>query len=206
MVIDGDLDAPGIGTFFAVEKLGLGDSEQSVGANLIPGEGESETDKRQPPAAGGGGARWGVVHDLLEGPSAGEADLSDYYQSVRNEPIVSWERGDSRFPAGCIDENYVAKLARLDFDPARKGSTTPWAELLQRIRHELSPNWILLDSRAGLGEPAVPRAAWRIFTFSWEHPLSRVGRGFASSWIASARRGCSGQAPGRVRAGAGNDS
>ena len=58
------------------------------------------------------------------------------------------------FGAGRVDENYLAKLARLDFDPARKGSTTPWAQLLQRIRQELTPNWILMDSRAGLGEPA----------------------------------------------------
>ena len=80
--------------------------------------------------------------------------MSDYYQSVRDEPIIPGAGEIVIFPAGRIDENYLAKLARLDFDPARKGTMTPWTQLLDRIRKELNPHWILLDSRAGLGEPA----------------------------------------------------
>ncbi|MGO8679125.1 MAG: hypothetical protein ACLQVX_25065 [Limisphaerales bacterium] len=153
-VIDGDLDAPGIGPFFAVEEPGLRDSQPAPGENMTSVEGGGETDKGQSRAAAGGGARWGVVDYLLEGPSAGNAELSDYYHSVRNEPLIPGNGEILVFAAGLIDENYLAKLARLDFDPARKGSITPWGRLLQRIRQELSPDWILMDSRAGLDEPA----------------------------------------------------
>jgi hypothetical protein len=154
VVIDGDLDAPGIGPFFAVEEPGFRDSQPPSGENVTSGEGAGETDKGQPRATAGGGAQWGVVDYLLEGPSPGDVELSDYYQSVRNEPIIPGNGEILVFAAGRIDENYLAKLARLDFDPARKGSSTPWEQLLQRIRQELSPNWILMDSRAGLGESA----------------------------------------------------
>jgi hypothetical protein len=154
VVIDGDLEAPGIGPLFAAEKPGLGDTEQPPAGGLTIREGADESDEGQLGATGGGGARWGVVDYLLEGPSPGYVELSDYYQSVRNEPIVPGNGEILVFAAGRIDENYLAKLARLDFDPARKDSTTPWVQLLQRIRRELSPNWILMDSRAGLGEAA----------------------------------------------------
>jgi hypothetical protein len=154
VVIDGDLDAPGIGPLFSVEKPGLGDSEQPPAGGLAIREGGDERDEGQTGVAGGGGARWGVVDYLLESPSPGDVELSEYYQSVRDEPIVAGNGEILVFAAGRIDDNYLAKLARLDFDPARKGSTTPWVQLLQRIRKELSPNWILMDSRAGLGEAA----------------------------------------------------
>jgi len=154
VVIDGDLDAPGIGPLFAGEKSGLGDTEQPPAGALIMREGGDERDEGELGPTAGAGARWGVVDYLLEGPAPGEAELSDYYQSVRNEPIIPGGGEILVFAAGRVDENYLAKLARLDFDPTRKGSTTPWAQLLERIREELGPNWILMDSRAGLGEPA----------------------------------------------------
>ena len=154
VVIDGDLDAPGIGSLFAVEKAALGDTKQPPPGGLTIREGGDERDEGQVEDTGIGGARWGVVDYLLEGPSPVDVELSEYYQSVRDESIVAGNGEILVFAAGRIDDNYLAKLARLDFDPARKGSTTPWVQLLQRIRKELSPNWILMDSRAGLGEAA----------------------------------------------------
>jgi hypothetical protein len=154
VVIDGDLDAPGIGPLFAGEKPGVGDAQQPPTETLTPGEGVGGRDEGRVATTAEDGARWGVVDYLLETPSRGDVELSDYYQSVRNEPIVPGNGEILVFAAGRIDENYLAKLARLDFDPARKGSTTPWAHLLNRIHQELSPKWILMDSRAGLGEPA----------------------------------------------------
>jgi hypothetical protein len=125
VVIDGDLDAPGIGPLFAVEKTPLGDTEQPPAGALTIKEGGDEREDEQVGATGGGGVRWGVVDYLLEGPSPGDVELSDYYQSVRTEPIVAGNGEIQVFAAGRIDDNYLAKLARLDFDPARKGSTTP---------------------------------------------------------------------------------
>ena len=140
VIIDGDLDAPGIGPLMSTA------TQIDSGANPPTG--------RLPDAMATGELSWGVVDYLLETPFSNNADLSDYYQSVRDEPIIPGAGEIVIFPAGRIDENYLAKLARLDFDPARKGTMTPWTQLLDRIRKELNPHWILLDSRAGLGEPA----------------------------------------------------
>jgi hypothetical protein len=146
VVIDGDLDAPGVGPLFSREQVPLETGER------LAEEPEEEDLEGAPEKIVG--ARWGVVDYLLEGPAPGAVDLSDYYQSVRQEPLVPGDGEIVVFPAGRIDENYLAKLARLDFDPAQKGSTSPWVGLLTRIRQELKPDWILMDSRAGLGEPA----------------------------------------------------
>jgi hypothetical protein len=153
VVIDGDLDAPGIGPLFTGEKSDSGNSGlPPAGTQFMREEYESAgihleaVDRME--------ARWGVVDYLLEGPSPGDVELSDYYQRVRNDLITPGNGEILVFAAGRIDPNYLSKLARLDFDPARKGNSTPWTLLLQRIRQELQPHWILLDSRAGLGEPA----------------------------------------------------
>jgi CobQ/CobB/MinD/ParA nucleotide binding domain len=121
VVIDGDLDAPGIGPLFAPEKSGLAGTATSANALTIK-EGQDDGDED---SAGVASARWGVVDYLLESPSPGDVDLSDYYQSVRNESIVPSNGEILVFAAGRTDENYMAKLARLDFDPARKGAATP---------------------------------------------------------------------------------
>ena len=144
VVIDGDLDAPGIGPLM------------NSATRVFAASGEPAFDEPvgDPASDASSLPRWGVVDYLLEAPTSNDADLSDYYQGVRDEPIVPGSGEIVVFPAGRIDNNYLAKLARLDFDPARKGGTTLWTQLLQRIRHELKPHWILLDSRAGLGESA----------------------------------------------------
>ena len=144
VVVDGDLDAPGIGPLMSVATPILAKPGQALSDD--PSDKLALFELSLP--------RWGVVDYLLETPSSNDADLSDYYQSVCNEPIVSGGGEILVFPAGRIDEHYLAKLARLDFDPARQGAMTPWTQFLDRIRQELKPDWILLDSRAGLGEPA----------------------------------------------------
>jgi hypothetical protein len=152
VVIDGDLDAPGIGQLFAAEKPGLGAGQTLGGMTVREQPEEGDLEELESPA--GMGSRWGVVDYLLEDPSPGDVELSEYYESVRNEPIVPGNGEILVFPAGRIDDNYLAKLARLDFQPALKGTFSPWTKFLDRIRRELSPDWILIDSRAGLGEPA----------------------------------------------------
>jgi len=88
----------------------------------------------------------GVVDFLVEQASA-EAPLADYYHRCdrvagSGELIV--------FPAGRIDEAYPDKLARVDMDAAKPALGT----LLARVRDDLKPQWILLDSPAGLSNLA----------------------------------------------------
>ena len=102
----------------------------------------------------GAGARWGVADYLLERPAKGAVDLGDYYHGLRRETVAGGGGEILVFPAGVVNSDYLGKLARIDFEPTETGLPTPWPQFLDHIRQELKPNWILLDSRAGLGEPA----------------------------------------------------
>jgi cellulose biosynthesis protein BcsQ len=115
VVLDLDLDSPGLGRVLAADPQGLTSS-------------------------------WGVVDFLVEQAPA-EAPLADYYHRCdrvagSGELIV--------FPAGRVDEAYVNKLARVDMDTAKSAIGT----LLDRVRGELKPQWILLDSESGFSDLA----------------------------------------------------
>lgn len=91
---------------------------------------------------------WGVVDYLIERPR-GAVPLSDYSHACAR---VSGPGELKVFPAGVIDENYADKLARVDLEePAEKSA---FLHLLEEIRAEVSPSWILLDARTGVSEPA----------------------------------------------------
>lgn len=118
VVIDLDLDAPGVGTLL--------DS------------GTPETEEQ-----------FGIVDYLIELPIYPQINLSDYYHlclsaSARGQIFV--------FPAGRIDSDYLAMLARLDLEPSSHSSKHPLLQMLDHARKELTPDWILLDCRAGLSE------------------------------------------------------
>lgn len=98
----------------------------------------------------GGTAQWGVVDFLIE-HSVGELPLSDY--SHRCDRIAGG--GDIRvIPAGQVNDSYVGKLARVDLEEAAYRRQSGISALLHRVRDELEPNWILLDSRTGISESA----------------------------------------------------
>ena len=95
-------------------------------------------------------AQWGVVDFLVE-QSAGKPPLSDYYHRCdrvagAGEIVV--------FPAGRMNEAYPDKLARVDMEEAPPAGESGLARLLQRVRDELKPQWILLDARTGISESA----------------------------------------------------
>ncbi len=123
-VIDMDLDAPGAGTLLAADDQGT----------VAP---------------------WGAIDYLLERP-LDELDLRDYYHACRREPVTG--KGEIVVvPAGSLapTRDYLNKLARVDFEsPEVEGAKPPLYLLLEQVRQELRPHWILLDSRAGLSEPA----------------------------------------------------
>jgi hypothetical protein len=121
VVIDLDLDAPGLGSVFG-------------------GEAQSP---------------YGVVDYLIERPILGEhhSDLLDHSSLVDLKTVRS--SGSLRvFPAGRLDEHYLGKMARLDFEPPPAGLRHPLEDLLLQIRDKWKPDWILLDSRTGFSETA----------------------------------------------------
>jgi hypothetical protein len=95
-------------------------------------------------------ARWGVVDFLLE-CSLADAPLADYFHRCdrvagAGEIVV--------FPAGHLDGEYADKLARIDLEEAPQAHESGLWKLLARVRDELKPQWILLDARTGISEPA----------------------------------------------------
>jgi MinD-like ATPase involved in chromosome partitioning or flagellar assembly len=126
LVIDLDLDAPGVGSLLSRDSRGLGD---------IP----PHTPR-------------GVVDYLLEAP-LGEVRLEDYTHRCRRESLLGENGGEIVvIPAGSVDENYLGKLSRLDLEV--RGEQHPLVELLVQARDEVEPDWILIDSRAGLSPAA----------------------------------------------------
>lgn len=122
VVLDFDLDAPGVGTLLASDEIGST-------------------------------APWGVVDYFLERPFD-ETDLRDYYHPCRRERVTG--AGEILVvPAGRLDANYLGKLSRIDFEQAsQEEKNYILLTLLKQIREELNPNWLLVDARAGLSEPA----------------------------------------------------
>lgn len=120
-VLDFDLDAPGVGSLLAGHD--------------------------------GATAPWGIVDYLIERPiitENGDLDLADYHH--RCPPSLFRGSGEIVvFPAGVSDRRYVGKLARLDYGAATLNRPHPFVQLLQDIREGVGPQWILIDSRAGLG-------------------------------------------------------
>lgn len=125
-VIDLDLEAPGLGT-------------------ILP-HGDGET------------APHGVVDFLLEQPiiPAGEIDFEDYYHVVDDRSIIGDGVPITVVPAGHLDEYYLEKLARLDYEALQTLSlvgqhpSSPLVALLEQVRRERKAEYFLLDARAGL--------------------------------------------------------
>lgn len=98
-------------------------------------------------------APWGVLDYLLERPY-GRVNLDDYFHVCRRENVTG--TGEiAVFPAARVDERYLSKLSRMDFElPTEDEGKHPLILLLEQIRLELNPSWVLIDSRAGLSDPA----------------------------------------------------
>ena len=95
----------------------------------------------------------GIVDYLLEQRLLGQPELptDDYYH--RYVAPDTADRGEIVvYPAGAFNSSYVDKLARIDYGTPFAGELHPFVVLLQQIRRELEPRWILIDARAGLGE------------------------------------------------------
>ena len=121
-VLDADLDAPSVGALLA----GYDGATASYGI----------TDYLLERRILGGENRLGVedyCHRYAAGRGAGTEDI-----------FV--------FPAGNFGSRYLEKLARIDYGEPPEGSRHPFVSLLEQIRRDLAPGWILVDARAGLGD------------------------------------------------------
>jgi hypothetical protein len=92
-------------------------------------------------------APWGVVDYLIE-RAQGDVPFEDYHHACQR---VAGEGEIRVVPAGVVNEHFTDKLARVDLEEV---SAPVLARLLSDVRTTLKPDWILLDARTGLSEPA----------------------------------------------------
>lgn len=95
-------------------------------------------------------ARWGVVDFLLE-HRLPNIRFEDYWHRCDR---VSGAGEIRVMPAGLLDEHFAGKLGRADLEEAPSAHESGLWRLLERTRDELVPDWILLDARTGISEPA----------------------------------------------------
>ncbi len=95
-------------------------------------------------------ASWGVVDFLLEHRMP-NLRFDDYWH--RCDRVSSG--GEIRvMPSGKLDAQFPDKLGRVDLEEAPSAHASGLWQLLERTRAELNPDWILLDARTGISEPA----------------------------------------------------
>ncbi len=128
LVLDFDLEAPGAGTLFGPTT--------------------------------GDGTSYGVVDFFLEWPIAPQGiDIADYCNTCDDVRIVGTGPEIICAPAGKVDERFIEKLARINYEylyrsASEPGSTSagksPIHQLLKQLRDRWKPDFVLIDSRAGL--------------------------------------------------------
>lgn len=95
-------------------------------------------------------APWGVVDFLIE-HRLPDLRFDDYWH--RCDRVAA--EGEIRvMPSGKLDAQFADKLGRVDLEESPSAHESGLWRLLERTRAELKPNWILLDARTGISEPA----------------------------------------------------
>jgi hypothetical protein len=96
----------------------------------------------------------GVVDYLLDSMTQKNLDPTPYSWVCRR-PELSGDGEIVVIPAGNLDANYPARLARLSFDPEPGSSRESFSVLLERTRDVFKPDWILVDARTGFTDMAA---------------------------------------------------
>lgn len=93
----------------------------------------------------------GVLDYLLEHSLSDEADIMNYVLDVTEPKLLS--EGDGSLyliPAGKVDESYLQKLARIDYQDHREGALrTAMCNMLNAVCDSYDVDYILIDARAG---------------------------------------------------------
>lgn len=93
----------------------------------------------------------GVLDYLLEHSLTSDSDIFNYVMDV-TEPSLLNENDGSLYvlPAGRVDENYLQKLARIDYQDHRAGALRKSiCNMLEAVCGSYSVDYILIDARAG---------------------------------------------------------
>lgn len=116
MMVDTDIEAPGLATLFFDEEL---------------------IDR-------------GVLDYLIEHEIDDRVSVTDYVLDVTNPALLEEHEGQLfLMPAGKVDENYLQKLARIDFQDNRPGYLREaLTTLLTDIKENYDIDYILIDARA----------------------------------------------------------
>ena len=117
MMVDTDIEAPGLATLFFDEEL----------------------------------IARGVLDYLIEHEIDNRASVTDYVLDVTDPALLAENEGHLfLMPAGKLDENYLQKLARIDFQDNRPGYLREaLTTLLKDIKEHYDVDYILIDARAG---------------------------------------------------------
>ncbi len=125
LVIDFDLEAPGLASIF--------------------------------PPPEGAEVEIGVVDYLLERPVVGNSFPFNELSYIHDTPAVIGDKGGAIhiIPAGAVDSDYLEKLARINYQRLLSygdgdGEGSPLHAFLKDAKKQISPDVILIDSRAGL--------------------------------------------------------
>lgn len=100
-------------------------------------------------------SRHGIVDYLLEQPVLATNGIAPDIGEYCHRSVFSYSGTDREilvFPAGTLNADFVHKLGRVDYTRSSSPREHPFLSLLRAIRDNLNPQWILVDSRAGLGE------------------------------------------------------
>ena len=102
----------------------------------------------------------GVLDYLLESEIADNTDIHDYVLDVTEPALIEENYGMLYLmPAGKVNEQYLQKLARIDYQDNRENHLrTSVGTMLKRLRDGYGVDYLLIDARAGfhdLGGVAV---------------------------------------------------
>jgi hypothetical protein len=102
-----------------------------------------------------GQAQYGVVDYLLETSlGRGQPDIGDYFHLCDDPRVVASGPPIVVVPAGTLDDDYLEKLARIDYQgilaPSPNHAGGVLASLLKTLKTERQAEYVLLDSRSGL--------------------------------------------------------
>jgi hypothetical protein len=131
---------------FAIQRARAGQRVCVIDMDLdSPGAGRLLSADRE-----GRTAPWGVVDFLIE-HRLPDLRFDDYWH--RCDRVAA--EGEIRvMPAGKLDAQFADKLGRVDLEEVPSAHESGLWQLLERTRAEFEPDWILLDARTGISEPA----------------------------------------------------
>lgn len=93
----------------------------------------------------------GVLDYLIESEIDRNVRIEDYVLDVTDPALLEEEDGQLfLMPAGKVDEHYLQKLARIDYQDNREGHLRDsLTRMLSDIRDKYRPDYIFVDARAG---------------------------------------------------------